>query len=75
MKEYLDRIKNPGTILSIVSLVGLLLLQFGFEVDMEWLNTTAKLACSLGVILGVLNNPTTGGIDIPTTKGVNNDKL
>lgn len=65
MKEYLKRLKNPGTILSIVSVVGLLLVQFGFKIDLSWLDTTAKLICSLGILVGILNNPTTGGVDLP----------
>ena len=68
MKEYLRRLKNPGTILSIVSIVGLLLVQFGFKIDLEWLDTTAKLSCSLGILIGILNNPTTGGVDLPISQ-------
>lgn len=63
--EYLKRFKNTGTIMSLVGLVGLLLLQFGVNIDIDWLNTTANLVCSILVVLGVCNNPTTKGIDIP----------
>ncbi len=63
--SYWRRFANSGTILSIVSLVGLLMIQFGFKIDLEWLDTTARLTCSLGVVMGILNNPTTGGVDIP----------
>lgn len=69
MKEYLKRFKNPGTILAIVSVVGLLMVQFGINIDLVWLDATAKLACSLGLLIGVLNNPTSGGIDLPITTG------
>ncbi|MPM43219.1 hypothetical protein SDC9_89892 [bioreactor metagenome] len=65
MKEYLKRLKNPGTILSVVSIVGLLLVQFGFKIDLVWLDTTGKLICSLGILIGIFNNPTTGGVDLP----------
>lgn len=65
MKEYLKRFTNTGTIMSIISIIGLLLIQFGVDVDMAWLENTIKLVCSLGVVMGVLNNPTTPGIDIP----------
>lgn len=65
MKEYLKRFQNVGTIISIVSLVGLLLVQFGYKIDLEWLDVTIKLICSLGVALGLLNNPTTPGLDLP----------
>lgn len=61
----LERFKNPGTIIAIVSLVGLIALQFGVQIDMEWLDTTVKLFCALGIVLGVLNNPDTPNIDNP----------
>ena len=65
MNEYLKRFANTGTIMSIISIIGLILIQFGVDVDMVWLENTIKLVCSLGVVLGVLNNPTTPGVDIP----------
>ena len=65
MKEYLKRFTNTGTIMSIISIIGLILMQFGVDVDMAWLENTIKLVCSLGVVLGILNNPTTPGIDVP----------
>lgn len=68
MKEFLQRFKNPGTVISLVGLVGLLLIQFGVDIDMEWLDTTTKLACSICIVLGVMNNPETPGIDMPKKK-------
>lgn len=68
MKEYLQRFRNPGVILSIVSIVGLILFQFGIDIDLAWLDATAKLICCLGVTIGILNNPTSGGIDLPFLK-------
>lgn len=65
MNEYFKRFKNVGTVISITSLVGLLLVQFGVKVDTEWLNTTIKIVCALGVVLGIMNNPDTKGLDLP----------
>lgn len=65
MKEYLERLKNPGTLIAVMTIVGSLLIQFRVNVDLDWLDTTTKLVCSLLVLLGVFNNPTTGGIDFP----------
>lgn len=65
MKNYLERFKNVGTIISVVSIIGLLFVQFGYKVDLEWLDVTIKLVCSLGVALGILNNPTTPKMDLP----------
>lgn len=66
MKEFIKRLTNTGTLISVVSLIGLILMQFGVKVDIDWLDTTIKLICALGIALGVLNNPTTPGIDNPT---------
>ncbi len=65
MDNYIKRFKNTGTLMSLVGLVGLLLLQFGIKIDLDWLNATANLICSILVILGVCNNPETVGVDLP----------
>lgn len=72
MKEYLKRFQNTGTIIALVAAIGLVLQQFGVKVDMEWLNNTVTAICAVLVILGIANNPTTGGIDMPT--GIKQDK-
>lgn len=59
---------NPGTILTVTSLVILLLTTNGVEVDSERIMTTVKILCSLGVVLGALNNPETPGLDLPFAK-------
>lgn len=72
MKDYLKRFQNTGTIIALVAAIGLVLQQFGVKVDMEWLNNTVTAICAVLVILGIANNPTTGGIDMPT--GIKQDK-
>lgn len=67
MMEYLKRFKNVGTVISVTSLMGLLLIQFGIKVDTEWLDTTIKIICALGIALGIMNNPETKGLDLPVT--------
>lgn len=47
--------------------VGLLLNQFGINVDLQLLNTTINIVCSILVVLGICNNPHTSGLDIPIT--------
>lgn len=68
MRNLLERLKNPGTLVAIVSLVGLLLVQFGIEVDLVWLDETIKIVCALGIAIGVINNPESPGIDNPFKK-------
>ena len=65
MKKYLERFKNTGTIMALVGACGLLLNQFGLKIDLEWLNNTFNIICSILVLLGICNNPTTGGMDLP----------
>lgn len=65
IKEYLQRLKNPGTIITVVSLVLLILTTNGVEIDNERVMTTVKAICALGVVVGLLNNPDTPGLDLP----------
>lgn len=65
MKEYLKRLTNPGTVISLAMLIATLLMQFGVNVDVTWVDTTIKIICSILVLLGILNNPTTEGLDLP----------
>lgn len=65
MKEILKRLKNTGTLVSVACAGGLLLNQFGLNIELEWLNTTINLVCTLGIALGVLNDTTTKGLDNP----------
>ena len=73
-KNYMKRFQNVGTILAIVGAIGLILQQFGYKVDMEWLNNTATAICSLLVLLGIANNPQNSGIDLPMVKKNNKDE-
>lgn len=67
MLNYLKRFKNTGTIIALTSFIGLLLNQFGLNVDLQWLNTTINIVCSILVVLGICNNPNTDGLDLPKT--------
>ena len=73
-QNYLKRFQNVGTILAIVGAIGLILQQFGYKVDMEWLNNTATAVCSLLVLLGIANNPENSGIDLPMVKKSKKDE-
>lgn len=67
-KQILNRLRNTGTIISIVSLILLILTTNGVEIDNERVMTTVKSICSIGVILGILNNSDTNGMDMPFKK-------
>ncbi|MCE5221644.1 MAG: hypothetical protein LLF98_10380 [Clostridium sp.] len=68
MLNYLEKFKNTGTIISLVGFTGLLLNQFGVNVDLQWLNTTINIVCLILVVLGICNNPHTEGLDLPIAK-------
>lgn len=65
MSELMKRLKNTGTIISIVSAGVLILTVNGVGVDDNRVMTTVKALCTIGVLLGVLNNPETEGLDNP----------
>lgn len=69
MTNLLNRLKNTGTIISIASLIVLILTTNGFEIDNERIMVTVKSLCGIGVLLGVLNNSETAGLDNPIKKG------
>lgn len=64
----LQRLKNPGTIVSLASLIILILTTVGIQIDDNKIMTIIKAICAIGIILGVLNNPDTPGIDFPEIK-------
>lgn len=64
----MDRFKNVGTVMALVGMVGLLANQFGLHIDIEWLDQTADLVCGILVLLGIMNNPNTKGLDNPFKK-------
>ena len=65
MKEWLKRFRNPGVLVSLVGAIGIVLQQFGIEVDQVWLNNTITAICTVLVILGIANDPNTNGLDTP----------
>lgn len=63
--EILDRLKNTGTIVAIGSAAVMIATNLGFDIDSEKVLYIINTICSVGVALGVLNNPTTSGLDNP----------
>ncbi|MGG2466855.1 phage holin [Paraclostridium bifermentans] len=66
--EILNRLKNTGTIVAIGSAAVMIATNLGFEIDSEKVLYIINTICSVGVALGVLNNPTTSGLDNPMKK-------
>lgn len=66
--EILNRLKNTGTIVAIGSAAVMIATNLGFDIDSEKVLYIINTICSVGVALGVLNNPTTSGLDNPIKK-------
>lgn len=66
--EILNRLKNTGTIVAIASATVMIATNLGFDIDSEKVLYIINTICSVGVALGVLNNPTTSGLDNPIKK-------
>lgn len=63
--ETLNRLKNTGTIVAIASASVMIATNLGFDIDSEKVLYIINAICSVGVALGVLNNPTVPGLDNP----------
>ncbi len=68
----MNKFRTEAKVLAILTVVGLLLVQFGVKLDLEWYNETVQLVVTLltlvGVVVSAKNNPTTPGIDIKSNK-------
>lgn len=66
--EILNRLKNTGSIVAIASASVMIATNLGFDIDSEKVLYIINTICSVGVALGVLNNPTVPGLDNPMKK-------
>lgn len=58
----LKRLKNPGTLVAVASAIVLLVKELGINVDLGRMDIIIDLVCTIGISLGVLNNPDEPGI-------------
>lgn len=65
LNEILSRLKNTGTIVSLVSAGLMIYTNLGGQIDSQQVLYIVNTLCSVGVALGVLNNPQTKGLDMP----------
>ena len=68
IKSYFKNINNMGSIVAIASLIIVILTANHINIDSDRIMTTVKAVCSILVILGILNNPATTGLDLPGKK-------
>ena len=65
MKKYFSRLKNPATIIGITGYVLTIMTTLGVAIDNEAVMTIIQSMCAICVLLGILNNPDTSGVDLP----------
>lgn len=65
MKKYFKRLKNPATIIGISGYILTILSTLGIPIDNDTVMTIIQSICAICVLLGLLNNPETSGIDLP----------
>ena len=68
MRKYLNRLKNPATIIGLTGYLLTILSSLGFIIDNDTIMTVVQSICAICVLLGILNNPGTSGIDFPQKK-------
>ena len=58
-KSIVQRLNNRGTILSLAALIVSLVAQFRIDIDSQKILGIVQTVCSILILLGVLNDPTT----------------
>ena len=64
-KNLLKRLTNVGTIVGITSAVIFILQSAGLIFDADKVGNIVQGLCSIGILLGILNNSETKGLYIP----------
>jgi uncharacterized membrane protein len=59
IKVFIQRLRNPSVVLSIVSQVITLLLLLNVNINADMITRVAAVVCSILITLGILSNPTT----------------
>ena len=65
MKDLLVRLSNVGTIIALASVILFILNNCGILVDNDKIMNIINGLCSIGVLLGFLNNPQDSGVYLP----------
>ena len=65
LQDLLVRLSNVGTIIALASVILFILNNCGILVDNDKIMNIINGLCSIGVLLGFLNNPQDSGIYLP----------
>lgn len=56
MKRILSKLTNTKTVLGIASAIILIATNLGLEIDNQQVMTTVRAICTIGVLLGIMND-------------------
>lgn len=65
LQDLIKRLSNVGTIIALASVIIFILNNCGILVDNEQIMNIISGLCSIGVLLGFLNNPQDSGVYLP----------
>ena len=74
LKDLGKRLSNVGTIVSIAAAITYILVELGEPIDSAKVNNIVEAVCSIGVLLGILNNPKASGIYLPFVNGIDKEE-
>lgn len=65
LNYYFKRLENPATIIGICGYLLSIMACMGIAIDNEVIMKIIQGICGICVLLGIMNNPETKGIDVP----------
>ena len=65
LQDLIKRLSNVGTLIALASVVLFILNNCGILIDNDKIMNIINGLCSIGVLLGFLNNPQDSGIYLP----------
>lgn len=62
MKNILNKLKNPYTVIGITACFVTILKTLGLEIDNAEVDIIVQSFCTIFILLGIMNNPDTDGL-------------
>lgn len=62
MKNILNKLKNPYTVIGITACFVTILKTFGLEINSIEVDLVIQSICTIFILLGIMNNPDTDGL-------------
>lgn len=62
LRNILNKLKNPYTVISITACIVTILNTFGVVMDNTKVDLVIQSVCTIFILLGIMNNPDTNGL-------------